>query len=130
LTGEIPDARPAYAAMDLLALTSAQPEPFGGVVMEAMAMSLPVVATNIGGSLDQVLDGVTGLLVPPGDPVALADAIEKLMQDPAWCQRMGAAGVKRIGERFTLMTMTHEMEDLFEQTIASAKGGKSAEGQV
>lgn len=124
LTGEIPDARPAYAAMDLLALTSAQPEPFGGVVMEAMAMSLPVVATNIGGSLDQVLDGVTGLLVPPGDPVALADAIEKLMQNPSLCRRMGAAGVQRIGERFTLMTMTHEMEDLFEKTISSANDGE------
>jgi glycosyltransferase involved in cell wall biosynthesis len=92
--------------------------------MEAMAMSLPVVATNIGGSLDQVLDGVTGLLVPPGDPVALADAIEKLMQNPSLCRRMGAAGVQRIGERFTLMTMTHEMEDLFEKTISSANDGE------
>jgi glycosyltransferase involved in cell wall biosynthesis len=118
LTGELPDARPAYAAMNLLALTSAQPEPFGGVVMEAMAMELPVVATNIGGSVDQVLEGVTGLLVPPADPVALADAIEKLMVDPDLCRRMGTAAVRRIRENFTLAEMTVKMERLFEEVIS------------
>ncbi len=66
-TGELADPRPAYAGMDVLALTSAQPEPFGNVVIEAMGMGLPVIATNIGGSVDQVLDGVTGFLVPPAD---------------------------------------------------------------
>ncbi|MFO1476972.1 MAG: glycosyltransferase [Verrucomicrobiota bacterium] len=119
LTGELPDARPAYAAMDVMALTSAQPEPFGGVVMEAMAMGVPVVATNIGGSLDQVEVGVTGLLVPPADPAALADAIEELRADPGRRARMGAAGMARIAERFTLEGMTEAMEQLFEATIRS-----------
>jgi glycosyltransferase involved in cell wall biosynthesis len=67
LTGELADPKPAYAAMDVFVLPSAQPEPFGGVVLEAMAMRRPVVATAIGGSVDQVVDGETGFLVPPGD---------------------------------------------------------------
>ncbi len=115
--GELKDARPAYAAMDMLALTSAQPEPFGGVVMEAMAMSLPVIATNIGGSLDQVLEGVTGLLVPPADPAALADAIVKLMQDPALRESMGARGRDRIRNDFTLSEMTDKIERVIEDSI-------------
>ena len=89
------------------------------VVMEAMAMGIPVVATNIGGSLDQVVDGETGLLVPPADSEALADAIEKLMADPALCRRMGKAGMERIRHCFTLAKMTAEMEDLFEKTIVA-----------
>jgi glycosyltransferase involved in cell wall biosynthesis len=121
----LPDARPAYAAMDLFTLTSAQPEPFGGVVMEAMSMGLPVIATNIGGSLDQVAEGVTGMLVPPADFTALAGAIEKFMDDPELRRRMGDAGMKRIQECFSLSKMTTEMEDLFEEVIA---GGRKTEG--
>lgn len=117
-TGELPDARGTYAAMDALALTSAQPEPFGGVVMEAMAMGLPVIATNIGGSLDQVADGVTGLLIPPGDPVTLADAIEKLMVNPEMRRRMGEAGVERIHTHFSLAQMADKIERLFDEAIA------------
>lgn len=116
-TGEVRDARPAYAAMDLVALTSAQPEPFGGVVMEAMAMGLPVVATNIGGSLDQVVDGVTGLLVPPADPAALADAIEKLLLDPARRERMGRSGQDRIRSHFSLAEMVRKIEEVLAAAI-------------
>ena len=70
---------PAYAAMNVFVLPSAQPEPFGGVVMEAMCMGLPVVATNIGGSVEQVAEGETGYLVSPGDAGALADKLELLL---------------------------------------------------
>ena len=109
-TGELPDARGAYAAMDALALTSAQPEPFGNVVMEAMGMAVPVIATNIGGSLDQVLDGVTGFLIPPADPKALAEAVEKLMINPELRQRMGAAGAERLRRNFSLEAMVRKIE--------------------
>jgi glycosyltransferase involved in cell wall biosynthesis len=117
--GELNDPRPAYAAMDVLAMTSVQPEPFAGAVMEAMSMGLPVIATQVGGSLDQVVEGVTGLLVPPGDPAALADAIGKLMQDPAGCQRMSRAAVDRVRDHFSLTEMTRNIESLFEQTMDS-----------
>lgn len=112
-TGEMADPRPAYAAMDVMAMTSAQPEPFGGVVSEAMSLGLPVIATNIGGSLDQVVEGVTGLLVPPSDPAALADAIARLMADPALCQRMGAAAAERVRTEFSAEKMAGKIEALF-----------------
>jgi glycosyltransferase involved in cell wall biosynthesis len=117
--GEMDDPRPAYAAMDVLAMTSIQPEPFGGVVSEAMSVELPVIATALGGSLDQVVDGVTGLLVPPGDPAALADAIEKLMQDPGLRRRMGAAAAQRVREHFSVAEMMGKMERLFDEAISS-----------
>ena len=116
-TGELDDPRPAYAAMDALAMTSVQPEPFGGVVMEAMCMGRPVIATNIGGSLDQVVDGVTGLFVPPGDAAALADAIEKLIKNPDLTRQMGTSAVTRIREHFSLKDAVDKMQHLFEESI-------------
>jgi glycosyltransferase involved in cell wall biosynthesis len=107
--------------MDVLALTSAQPEPFGNVVMEAMGMGLPVVATNIGGSLDQVLDGITGFLVPPADPEALAGAIEKLMKNPELRQQMGAAAMGRLQKNFSLAEMTQKIEQVFNEAINNRK---------
>jgi glycosyltransferase involved in cell wall biosynthesis len=124
-TGELQDTRGAYAAMDVLALTSAQPEPFGNVVMEAMGMGVPVIATNIGGSLDQVVDGVTGLLVTPGDPAALAESIEKLMNDPNLRRQMSEASVSRIRERFSIEDMTNKIERIFTEAISKQKKSPS-----
>lgn len=123
-TGELADPREAYSGMDVLALTSAQPEPFGNVVMEAMGMGLPVIATAIGGSLDQVVDGVTGYLVEPGNPEALARAIEKLMGDPTLRQTMGAAGFSRLHERFSLAEMSSRIEAVMQAALSAAGVGK------
>jgi glycosyltransferase involved in cell wall biosynthesis len=112
-TGEIADARPAYAALDVFVLTSAQPEPFGGVVMEAMCMSKPVIATALGGSLDQVVEGETGFLIPPADPDALAEKILILLKDQTLRMRMGAAARKRIETHFTLSQMIKKIETIY-----------------
>ena len=117
LIGEIPDARWAYPALDVLVLPSAQPEPFGGVVMEAMAMGVPVIATAVGGSVEQVADGETGLLVPAGDPAALAQAIARLMDDPALRRRMAAAGPVRIREHFDLGQMVARIVAVYERVL-------------
>lgn len=109
LVGELSDTLPAYAAMDIFVLPSAQPEPFGGVVMEAMALGRPVIATNIGGSPEQVVDGVTGLLISPNDPLALADALERMTRDCAFRERCGRAGRKRIEEHFRLTAMVDRL---------------------
>ncbi|MBI3416137.1 MAG: glycosyltransferase [Verrucomicrobia bacterium] len=114
-TGEIKDTRTVYPALDLFVLPSAQPEPFGGVVMEAMAMGVPVIATNIGGSCDQVAEGETGFLVPPADPQALADKIALLMDDTKLRSRMSAAGPRRIKEKFSLTQMVNRFEKLYEE---------------
>ena len=116
-TGEVTDAKPAYASMDILVLPSAYPEPFGGVVMEAMSMGLPVIATNLGGSLDQVVEGVTGFLVPPADPRALAGRIELLANDPELRRKMGAAGRERIIENFSLSEMVKKIEAVYDSVV-------------
>jgi len=116
-TGELSDAKPAYAAMDIFVLPSAQPEPFGGVTMEAMAMGVPVIATNIGGSTDQVAEGVTGYLVPPANPAALAEKIEKLLVNPSLRKDMSVAGPKRIAEKFTLKEMVQKIENVYREII-------------
>lgn len=120
-TGELPDTRGAYAAMDLLALTSAQPEPFGNVVMEAMGMGVPVIATNIGGSLDQVVDGITGFLIPPANPEALAEAIEKLIKNAELRRQMGAAGAERLRRNFSLEEMVLKIERVLTETLGGPK---------
>jgi glycosyltransferase involved in cell wall biosynthesis len=119
--GELPDPRPAYGAMDVVAMTSVQPEPFGGVVSEAMSLGLPVVATRIGGSLDQIEDNVSGLLVTPGDATALADAIERLMDDPQLRARLGRAAAERIKTHFSLERMRDKMEQVFAEAISGSE---------
>ena len=101
-SGELPDPRAAYAAMDIFVLPSAQPEPFGGVVLEAMAFGLPVIATAIGGSPEQVVPEETGFLIPPADPQSLAVKLRKLCEDPDLCIRMGRAGRQRIATQLSL----------------------------
>ncbi|MBW3577546.1 MAG: glycosyltransferase [Actinobacteria bacterium] len=70
-------------------------EPFGIVPVEAMACGVPVVATAVGGMIDTIRDGVTGLHVPPKDPDAIADAVRALLDDPGRRHTMGQAGVVR-----------------------------------
>ena len=76
-------------------------EGFGVACLEAMAHGRPVVASAVGGLLDLVDDGVTGLLVPPGDPRALREALERLLGDLGLRERMGAAARERARERFS-----------------------------
>ena len=116
-TGELADPRPAYAAMDVFVLPSVQPEPFGGVVMEAMAMGVPVIATRVGGSVDQVAEGETGFLVPPGDPAALAEKLGVLMDSQELRERMGRAGPLRIERHFRLEDMVRKLEILYAESV-------------
>ena len=117
LTGELSDVRPAYAAMNVLVLASAQPEPLGDVMMEAMAMGVPVIATNIGGPPEVVQEGITGFLVPPGDAKAMADKIQLLMGDAELGWRLGGAGPRRVKERFSIGEMMGKIESLYTQCM-------------
>lgn len=88
-----------FEAMDLLALPTYR-EGFGNVLLEANAMGLPVIATDISGCRDAVADGETGILVPPRDAEALAAAILTLVRDGALRARMGTAGRARVERDF------------------------------
>lgn len=99
-TGDIEDIKAVYAALDVSVLASALPEPFGGVVIESMAFGVPVVGTAIGGTLEQVVDGETGWLVPPGDAGALARAIASILEDDDRRDHMARAARKRFEMHF------------------------------
>ncbi len=103
---------------DLFVLPS-HGEHFGRVVIEAMAMAKPVVATAAGGVPEIVQDGETGLLVAPADPAALSRAMSKLVHDRAMAQRMGRAGRRRVEERFTLEGHVREMERIYAECIGA-----------
>ena len=76
-------------------------EPFGIVPLEAMACGVPVVAASVGGLIDTVLDGVTGIHVPPRRPDATAAAVRRLLDDPELRARLGAAGAARVRQLYT-----------------------------
>lgn len=87
--------------IDLLVHTTDR-EPFGRVLIEAMAARLPVVAFNSGGAAEIILNGETGVLIPPGNLEAMADAVSRLMDDPLLRRRMGETGRKRVEKHYTL----------------------------
>jgi glycosyltransferase involved in cell wall biosynthesis len=82
-------------------------------LLEAMAVGLPVVATCVGGTPEVVEDGVSGLLVPPGDPEALAAAILRLRRDSALARRLGEAGRRRVEQHFDVVRMVRAYEQLY-----------------
>jgi glycosyltransferase involved in cell wall biosynthesis len=93
-------------------------EGFGVVCAEAMAHGRPVVASAVGGLLDLVVDGETGVLVPPGDAVALRAALERLLGDGELRHRMGEAARARIRERFSWEAVTAATVALYERALA------------
>jgi glycosyltransferase involved in cell wall biosynthesis len=99
--GRRDDVADLLAAADLFAMTSAV-ESFGRVLIEAMALSLPVVAPNAGGAAEIVVDGVTGVLVTPARADELAAGIERLCGDAALRQRLGAAGRQRVEQEYSM----------------------------
>jgi glycosyltransferase involved in cell wall biosynthesis len=101
-------------------------EPFGMVVIEAMASGRPVIASRIGGLSDIVVDGETGLLVPPGDPEALQRAIECFLKDPGLRERMGQAGKRKVAE-FRASAVVPRIEQVYRALIETAQATKKDE---
>ncbi len=101
---------------DLLVLPSID-EPFGRVMIEAMGTELPVVATNSGGVPEIVVDGQTGLLVPPGEAEPLGEAVAELLMHPARAQEMGAAGRRRALEKFDVRRVAEQVGRVYEEIM-------------
>ncbi|MEM2125321.1 MAG: glycosyltransferase family 4 protein [Candidatus Methanosuratincola sp.] len=87
-------------------------------VLEAMAAGKTVVATAVGGTSEAVQDGETGFLVPPGDPAALAEAIQRVLADPGLAQKMGAAGKERVRREFSVEAMAQGVNQIYEKFMA------------
>ena len=93
------------AACNIVVHTSTEPEPFGRVIVEGQLARRPVIATAAGGALELIQDGVTGRLVPPGDPLALAQTIRELFANPVAAEALGQRGYTHARSTFSLEAM-------------------------
>ena len=114
------DVNNALLGLDIVAVPSLWNEPCSAAVQQAMALSLPVIGTRVGGTPEMVLDGETGLLVPPADANALTAALITLAGDPARRASMGKRGLERVQTHFTLSGMTDQIEALYRQHLRNA----------
>jgi len=110
--GGVADLRRYLAVADIFVLPS-RSEGFSNALIEAMAASLPVVATAVGGNAEAVQDGDTGFVIPSEDPAALTEAIVRLLSDPALAKAMGSAGKNLATERFRTETMMRRVSGAY-----------------
>jgi len=108
----------ALSTARALVFPSVWHEPGGTVAFEAMAHAKPVIVSRVGGMPEVVEDGVTGLIVPPGDDAALAHAVDTLATDQSLAQRMGAAGLRHATERYNLDAHVAQLMNLYQGVLA------------
>jgi glycosyltransferase involved in cell wall biosynthesis len=116
-TGFLADILPVYAAADVVVLPSIAGEGLPRALLEAGFLGRPVIGTRLSGTPEFVEDGLTGLIVPPGDVPALADAMLRLGQDPPLRARMGAAAAERVCRLFTIPAMVEGTLATYERAI-------------
>ncbi len=114
------DARAIIGMLDVLVVSShSDGAPL--VVLEAMEAGVPVVASAVGGIPDQIRDEREGLLVPPGDPVALGDALLCLLRDPVYARRLGEAGRLRAVSELGYPTLLRRVEAVYRAALSSRR---------
>jgi len=118
--GRQDDVPKLLAASDISILPSHE-EGFSNVILESMAAGLPVVATDVGGNREAILDGITGWLIPPKDPRALAVKIIDLLRDPDRAKEWGRGGRERVNRTFTVKRMVAAHIDLYESRDLSQR---------
>ena len=116
-TGGVTNLREHLTTSDIFVLPS-RSEGFSNAILEAMAASLPVVATNVGGNAEAVSEGINGFLVPPEDPAALAACITRLLSDPHQARAMGVAGRAMVKEKFTSEVMMKQTVSAYRRILA------------
>jgi len=107
-----------FRMADVFVLPSITAEAFGIVILEAMASGLPVVATDVGGIPEIVMESESGLLVPPGNELELRNAIQKLLLDDKLRERLGSNGRKAVEERYSWNRVTEQIEKTYEDVIS------------
>jgi len=122
-TGWRNDTEDVISDFDILVQASSTfPESFGLTTVEAMALGKPVVATNITGPSEIVINGVTGFLVPPADPLKLADATLAILNDKELGVNLGKAGRLRVEEAFDITKIVRKIEKLYTGLLLKNKG--------
>jgi glycosyltransferase involved in cell wall biosynthesis len=120
LLGHRDDVEACLAGMDLFVLPSLN-EGMGRALVEAMAAGLPVIASRVGGIPAVISHEQTGLLVPPGNADALADAIRRLLDRPDWARQLGLAAGRSVDSRYGSRSMVRVIESIFAEAL-SARG--------
>lgn len=115
-TGYREDVPKLLRLCDVCVLPSVD-EPFGRVLVEAMAVGKPVIGTNSGGVPEIIVDGETGLLVPSNNATALAEAIEEMLSDPLQAQQMGEAGLQRARELFDADRVAAQVQQVYRELL-------------
>jgi glycosyltransferase involved in cell wall biosynthesis len=128
-SGYVERCEDLVAALDVFVLPSLW-EGLPYAVLEAMAVGTPVVASRVGGCVEIVQHGETGLLVEPGDAAGLGEAIATLLRDPAQRERMGQKGRERVRELFGLERMITGLEGLYQELAGAADGARVPSAQV
>jgi glycosyltransferase involved in cell wall biosynthesis len=116
MPGRVDDLPGWFSSAEVLCMPSLE-EGLGTSVLDGMAVGLPVVASRAGGIPEMVRDDVEGILVPPADPAALADALARLLLDPALRARMSAAARRRVDEAFHVDRMVDETLAVYREAI-------------
>lgn len=115
-TGHLDNVLEVISIFDISVVPSLS-EPFGRVIIEAMGLEIPVVATNVGGIPEIIEDGISGILVPPRDENALATAILDLLEKPKKRKRIGQEGRKRFLKEFTMQKTIGRIERLYKDIL-------------
>jgi glycosyltransferase involved in cell wall biosynthesis len=118
--GEREDVPELVRALDVLLLPSWE-EPFGRALIEAMALGVPVIATNVGGPPEIVEEGREGYLLPPREPRAWAQAIGRLAESPECRVEMGRAGRRRVEREFTVERHVTAIGAVYERAVARTR---------
>jgi glycosyltransferase involved in cell wall biosynthesis len=117
-TGFRSDIPQIMAAADVVVHCATHPDPFPGVVLQGMAVGKPVVASDIGGSREQITDGVTGVLVPMADAGALSEAICSLLADPEKRASLGRSAANHVRSTFTSERFHRELSDVYARVMS------------
>jgi glycosyltransferase involved in cell wall biosynthesis len=120
LPGEREDIPEILRSLDLFVLPSLR-EGISNTILEAMASGVPVVATRVGGNPELVAEGETGLLVPPEDPVAMAEAIRTYLDRPDLLKAHGQAGRKRVEQNFSIEKMVNGYLAVYDSVLDRKK---------
>jgi glycosyltransferase involved in cell wall biosynthesis len=124
-TGRRDDVPAVTAALDVAVLPSYR-EAQGLSILEAMALSRPVVASNVGGIPEMIQDGITGLLVPPHDAHALARAITRLLRDHSYADTLGRAGHDLVHDRFCIELMVEAIQTIYDEGARATRPAEVA----